>query len=322
MSRDDALRSHVVIESTRGEVVENRHLVSLAVVDADGGLVRSDGDVDSPVPARSTVKPIQALALLRSGAADAFDVTDEEIAITCGSHSGENGHLQLVQRWLDRIGLTEDDLGCAPNPPMGEPDGAPARRLANNCSGKHTGFLTVAVHLGANPGEYLDAEGPVQRLVLDGVAEACGSSLGPENIGRDGCSAPAPALSLHALARGLARTLLDADDEVGMRIANSMATHPWMVGGTDRYDTNLTTATDGQVLAKAGAAGTHVAVDRANGLALAAKCHDGSRHPVEFALTWALVELGAVSVQALDALVDRSIVDHGGHPVGELRLAS
>jgi L-asparaginase II len=314
-------RGPLLIVSTRGAVVENRHRVSLAVVDAAGRLVRSHGDVDAPVPARSSVKPLQALALLRSGAADAFEVTDQEVAIACASHSGEPGHVELVSGWLRRLGLDEEALGCAPALPRASDGDVKASRLAHNCSGKHTGFLAVAAHLDVDPAAYLDVDAPVQRLVLDGIAQACEIELAPDLIARDGCSAPAACLPLSALALGLSRTFLGEPDAAAMRILSSMAEFPWLVGGTERFDTEASIRSGGGVITKAGADGMHVAIARHAGLTMAAKCHDGSRRPVELALARALVEADALTEGDEHELVDVRIRDDDGRTVGELRLA-
>jgi len=316
------VHSPLSIESTRGQVVENRHDVSLVVVDAAGAVIRRHGDIDVPVPARSSLKPLQALALLRSGAAGAFDVADEEVALACASHNGEPRHVEFVAGWLNRLGLDEDALGCAPAlPRLREDDGIPpaTSRIAHNCSGKHTGFLTVAAHLGVAPGSYLDFDAPVQQAVLGAIADACRFELTPALVARDGCSAPAACLPLAALAGGLARTFLDSPDDAASRILFCMGAFPWLVGGTDRFDTNVAALSAGQVLTKAGADGMHVAVDRRNGITMAAKCHDGSRLPVELTLVHALVDVGGLSEEQAEELVDRVVVDDGGMPVGEFR---
>ncbi|MCG8696195.1 MAG: asparaginase, partial [Minwuiales bacterium] len=140
------------IEVTRGPAVESRHRVSCAVVDAVGATVAAWGDVERPVYPRSSLKPLQALPLVESGAADAHDVSERELSLACASHNGEAAHLDTVGAWLGRIGLTVEDLACGPQWPRRQDDlhdlvragGAPTR-ADNNCSGKHTGMLTTAL---------------------------------------------------------------------------------------------------------------------------------------------------------------------------------
>ncbi|HEY0105128.1 MAG TPA: asparaginase, partial [Rhizomicrobium sp.] len=143
----------ILVELTRGDLVESVHRGALAVVDADGAVAASLGDIDAPVYSRSSLKPIQAMVLVESGAADAFGLGDEEIALACASHSGEPMHTGRVAAWLARIGLGEGDLACGAHPARYEPvaeamirGGEKPSRLHNNCSGKHAGFLTVARH--------------------------------------------------------------------------------------------------------------------------------------------------------------------------------
>src|SRR5215469_15581936 len=142
-----------LVEIMRGSLVESVHRGSIAVADTSGKIVFALGEIERPVYPRSSLKPIQALPLLESGAADAFGLGDEEIALACASHSGEPMHTDRVTAWLSRIGCQESDLACGPHPVRYEPvweamlkRGEQPTRIHNNCSGKHTGFLTVARH--------------------------------------------------------------------------------------------------------------------------------------------------------------------------------
>ena len=145
-----------VVEVTRGPMVESRHRAAFAVSDTEGRLVLHGGDANRPVFARSAIKPLQALALVESGAAEAFDLGDAEIALACASHNGETRHVETVTAWLERIGCSVDDLECGAHLPYHEASamallrgGGEPTQAHNNCSGKHSGFLSVARHLGS-----------------------------------------------------------------------------------------------------------------------------------------------------------------------------
>ena len=164
----------IAVVVRRGERVESEHRVAYAVAAADGRLLEAAGDVARPVFPRSAVKPLQALALVESGAADRFSVSERELALACASHGGEPEHVDLVRAWLARLGLDGAALECGAHPPTHAPSAArliaaghPPERVHNNCSGKHAGMITVARHLGAPVAGYSRADHPVQRLIAD-----------------------------------------------------------------------------------------------------------------------------------------------------------
>ncbi|HEY3890316.1 MAG TPA: asparaginase, partial [Caulobacteraceae bacterium] len=147
----------VLVELTRGDWLESRHRGAVAIADASGRLVWSAGEVERPIFARSALKMLQALPLVETGAAEAFAVSPKDLALACASHGGEPFHVEAVAAWLDRIGCDQGDLACGAHAPANEAaaralllSGARPSRLHNNCSGKHTGFLTVARHLGVD----------------------------------------------------------------------------------------------------------------------------------------------------------------------------
>ena len=138
------------VEVTRGDVVESSHQVDVVVADLAKPVVVW-GESDRSVIPRSAIKFIQALPLLRTGAADRYDVSEIELALACSSHSGERDHIEAVAAWLQRIGCSPQDLECGPSAPIGDEAaiehhraGAEALPIINCCSGKHAGFLTVA----------------------------------------------------------------------------------------------------------------------------------------------------------------------------------
>src|SRR3954453_7001787 len=99
------MRNPVLVEVLRGGLVESRHRGAVAVVDADGATVLALGDVARPVFPRSAVKPIQALPLIESGAADRFGFGDQDLALACASHGGEPAHVEVATGMLARAGL-------------------------------------------------------------------------------------------------------------------------------------------------------------------------------------------------------------------------
>jgi len=323
----------VTVEVMRGALVESRHRAAFAVVDPAGKVVLSGGDIARPVYARSSAKPLQALPLVESGAAAAFDLSDTELALACASHSGEPRHVAAVRAWLARLGLGEADLECGPQLPShhatlidflrggGEPDA-----VHNNCSGKHTGFLTLARHLGVPTRGYIRYEHPVQQRIL-GILEAmAGLDLGAAPRGIDGCGIPVIGIPLGNWALAFAR-LADPHDQpeprqaACARLRAAMTAEPFIVAGTGRYCTRLMEAAGGRVVAKGGAEGVYCAALPELGLGLAIKAEDGADRAAEITLGGILRRLGVLGA-AEAALLETPIRNRAGLRVGEVRPAS
>lgn len=315
----------------RGERVESRHRVRVAVVDAAGREVLAVGDVAEPVYPRSAVKPLQALLLVESGAADAREVSEAELALACASHGGEPMHVEPVAAWLARLGLAEADLACGAHPPSFRPAaddlarrGLRPTRLHNNCSGKHTGMLAAALHLGWPTAGYERVEHPVQQAVLAALRELGDTGdLGPPGL--DGCSLPNWALPLRSLALAFARfaapdTLPPGRAAAIRRITAAMQRFPELVAGTGRCCTAVMQALP-SVLVKTGAEGVFGAALPAQGLGVALKAEDGATRAAEVALLAVLDALGAMTDEARAALTPfarPTLRDHRGAVVGRV----
>src|SRR5947199_3271289 len=202
----------VLVEVIRGSRVESKHRGSVAVIDADGKSVLLLGEVARPVFPRSAVKPLQALPLIESGAADRFGFGEDELALASASHTGEPAHVAVVERMLARAGLDASALACGVHPPSHAPSAQALARsgrepsaLHNNCSGKHAGFLCAARAIGADPAGYTDPAHPVQREVKAALEGIAGVALEDRSCAIDGCSVPTWSLPLQNLAHGFAR---------------------------------------------------------------------------------------------------------------------
>ncbi|MDR3527437.1 MAG: asparaginase [Rhizomicrobium sp.] len=314
----------ILVEVTRGDLVESVHRGAIAIVDAEGVLRFALGDVASPVYTRSSLKPIQALPLLESGAAEAFHVSDDEVALACASHSGETIHTGTVEEWLERIGCSEADLACGPQLPRHEPtlrnllaNQEKPSRLHNNCSGKHAGFLTLAKHLGAPIAGYVNISHPVQQAVLATLARLSGVSNPASGI--DGCAAPNFAIPLTAFARALAQ-IAGKKTQGAERILRSMMAYPELVGGSGRFCTQVMRAANGKAAVKVGAEGVYAAMLPELGLGVAIKIDDGAVRGAEVALAVVLEKLGVVKADA--GLDSHPITNTVGTTVGYVRVAS
>lgn len=333
-----------LVEVWRGPIVESLHRGHLVAVDGAGQIVAELGAPQTVTFIRSSGKPFQTIPLITSGAADRFGFTDQEIAIACGSHSGEQIHVETVQSMLKKIGLGENALKCGVHDPFSiEVSKELARKqqrpsvLQNNCSGKHAGMLAVAKHLGAPIESYDEPSHPLQQLILHTVSKFSGIPEEQIFIGTDGCAAPVFGVPVRAMALMYARLVSPSADfeqpvkDAGRRIVEAMIRFPEMVGGSkDRLDTEMIRAGNGRLISKIGAEGVYTvgvlpSADWPNGLGLALKVEDGDdRRARPPAVIEALRQLGVLSESEITALASYAptpITNRRGDRVGEARAA-
>jgi len=324
----------VIVNVTRGEIVESRHEVAACFADARGNVTMATGDVERPVYLRSSAKPFIAAAVVASGAAERFGFGAKEIAVACASHNGEPFHVEAVRGMLARIGLDVASLHCGAHAPSYEPAalalaavGEAPSALHNNCSGKHAAILAMCVHLGLDPATYLEATHPAQRRILEFCARLAGEEAGALPLGIDGCGIPVYATSLRRAAQSFARfATLDAvsdDDARALEIVRgAMQAEPRYVGGTERFDTALIEVTAGRIVGKAGAEGVHADALLREGLGLALKVADGARRAASPAAIELLREVGAFAPGEPEALGDFAspvVRNVAGAAVGRVR---
>lgn len=313
----------VVAEVVRNDVIESIHHGVVALTAADGSPELAVGPVDAPVLPRSSLKPLQALAMLRAGA----DLDGPLLALTCASHSGEPAHLEGSRQILAAAGLDEGALQNTPDLPIddGERDrwvreGLPPSSLAQNCSGKHAGMLLTCVAAGWDTTTYRDPDHPLQRLTVEVIEELCGEPVTATTV--DGCGAPALAVSSAGLARAYGRLAAAPGDTLEGRVAGAMRGYPEMVGGTGRDNTVLMRGVPG-LIAKDGAEAVY-AVGLADGRGLVVKITDGQQRARVVVATAALrlagvTDLGDGVARTLDGLDAEEVVRGHGAPVGRVR---
>lgn len=323
----------ILFEVLRGELVESRHRGAIAVADADGHLLLALGDVGRRVFPRSAVKAMQALPLIESGAADAFVLNEAEIAVACGSHSGDEIHVAAVRSILAKIGLQEDALACGAHWPMSE-DAARllARRgvqpssIHNNCSGKHASMLATALHLGLAPRGYEQASHPIQQAIAAAIAETCGASFESNDIAIDGCSVPTFALPLSSLAAGFARLVFckglpPSRAAAAKRLVGACLDEPVLVAGEGRFDTIAMRGLRPLAFTKGGAEGVHCAALASAGIGIAVKMDDGAKRGAEATLAHLLAVFLPQAHSVLGAYLSGDVRNWKGRKVGQQRPA-
>ncbi|MEJ5116737.1 asparaginase [Gluconobacter cerinus] len=332
--------SGLLAEVTRGKQVESRHLGRAVVVDADGSVVWSCGDVDAAVFPRSTVKSLLAIELVESGAADRLGLSDEALALACASHNGEEAHAKVAASMLAAVGRDVAALECGTHWPTYEPA---ARALAaahqsacplhNNCSGKHAGLICLACDQGVDPVGYIDPAHEIQRRVTDVLASMTQTPHTDANRGTDGCSMPTYAVPLKALAHGFARFgsgvgLSSERAKATQRLRGAVAAHSFMVAGTGRYDTTVMNNFETRAFIKMGAEGVMIAALPEQGLGFAIKTDDGANRAAEVAMSALLHHFGGESLcrTAKDHAIfaetkTQTLRNWQGVTVGEIRAA-
>lgn len=326
----------VLVEVTRGGRVESRHAGAFAVVDAEGGVVLSAGDIERPVFPRSAVKVIQALPLVESGAADRFGLDDEALALACASHGGEPRHATVAARMLAAAGQGVAQLECGAHWPSHAGaaralacTGAEPSALHNNCSGKHAGFVCLACGTDTAPAGYIQPGHAVQRQVKAALEEVTGFRLEEGSHGIDGCSIPTYAIPLRALALGFARIgtghgLEPVRAAAAARLRAAVAAHPFMVAGSERFDTRVMEALGARAFVKVGAEGVFCAALPELGLGVALKCDDGASRAAEVVMAGLLrrlLPLGEAEEAVLAPLAAPVLRNWNGLEVGRMRLA-
>lgn len=278
----------VLAQFVRGGLAENIYRGALCVSDAEGNVLASAGDIERMVFPRSAIKSMQALAIFRSGADRAFGFGNAAIALACSSHNGEAAHTDLAATMLAAAGFDESDLVCGAHPPIDSATrramlerGEKPTALHNPCSGKHAGMLSVARALGIDAGGYGEAAHPVQRQVRRAIEDVLGTGLREDRCGMDGCSIPTWAAPLRAFATGFARMatghgLDEKTAQAAKTIFDSAASHPFLLGGTASFDSEIMDAFAGRLMIKFGADGVFCGALRDRGLGFALKCDDGS----------------------------------------------
>ena len=327
----------VCVEVTRGNQVESHHRGSVVVVDGDGKLVFSLGDIESGVFPRSACKAMQALSLVESGAADAYGFGNKELALACSSHNGEDEHVALAASMLERAGRDVGTLECGAHWSFDQRTLIHQARtidkpsaLHNNCSGKHAGFVCACCHQDIDPTDYVSYDHPLQQQIRETMQSLTGAVLAHDNCGTDGCSIPTYAVPLKGLAHGFAKMATGVGLEplrarASRQLFEACMAEPFYVAGTDRVCTKLMQIAPGRIFAKTGAEGVFCAAIPEQGIAIALKCDDGTTRAAEVMVAATLArffEKDSAVHAGLMAMADRSFKNWNGIHVGDIRPAA
>jgi L-asparaginase II len=324
----------VLVEVLRGESVESLHRGAIAVVDHNNKIVLEYGDINRPIFPRSAIKAFQAIPLFETGAVDRFGLTDQEIALACASHNGEEAHAKASLSMLKKCGLGAASLECGAHWPMYDQAQHPLVKaglkpsaLHNNCSGKHAGFVCVACAAGDDPKGYVNAAHPTMKMVSQAIADMTDFQLTKTASGTDGCSIPTYAIPLRAMALGFARLatgmgLSKQRAQAAERMRKAVAREPFYVAGTGRFDTIVMEILRERAFIKTGAEGVYCAALPEVGYGVALKCEDGNGRAAQVmmgAILSRFVSMTGAEKSTLQAQFQPILKNWNGIEVGSIR---
>ncbi len=318
----------ILVEVNRGDVLESFHRGVICIVDKDDKILYSQGDTQQVCYPRSALKFFQQIPLLTSGAVEHFGFNEQEIALFCGSHNGENTHVETVRGIFKKIGLDESYLQCGPQMPTLREDqnylikhDLPALKIHNNCSGKHAGFLAYCVFKNWSVDDYIQPNHPLHNEILDVISDFHRYPKEKIKQGIDGCSAPI--FSFPVYNQAVAYKNLVAPYQFDQAVQNAcnlmvdaIVKYPEMIAGKKRYCSDLMRLSDGKLIGKTGADGVYSIGVRGKDLGITVKVDDGKMGP-QYNIAQAIVEqLGLLSDEANKEL--RHYVHHENKNFGGL----
>lgn len=318
-SKQQLRYSMLKVEIRRGGLIESTHRVHARVETADGNVLFNTTD-DFDFFARSAIKPFQSYLLLKSGAFESLNLDLTHLALASASHAGELQHTDRVTAWLEKLGLDYTALRCGTHWPgdaetgyfMHENKLKPCA-IHNNCSGKHTGFLSVCAHLKLPFEGYHLIDHPLQQKLKTVLENEFDCQL--MNYGIDGCSIPAFMVSFHkmskAFARMAAQALTDPSSTAGL-VVQAFKTNPVLTSGTADYCTRIMVKNARRILVKGGAEGVVAGVFPEKKLSILVKCHDGSHRGSEHAFDY-LVQKWAGLQPAMPTKLNNWVGTEVGH---------
>ncbi len=323
------------VEVFRGPVVESFHDVLAVVVDEKGQLVHSWGHPGFVTMPRSSIKMLQALPLIESGALAHYDLNDKQLALACSSHRGQKEHLAVLREWMQKVPLQESQFACGAHYPSHEASmqevvrrNEKATALMNNCSGKHAGLLTTCVHLKEKTEGYEKPEHSSQKRLRKVLSETMRIDHEKLPFGIDGCSIVTYGVPLQNIAIGLSALLNPKESAVrrdaAQRILKAVTAEPFYLSGSDDFTTVVNEKTQGRSIVKVGAEGVFAGLLPEKGFAFAVKAADGAKRAAEFVTAHLLMTLGGLTeaeVSALKSWTHPTITTWKGETAGQIRLA-
>lgn len=327
-------RTPLVVEVTRGNIVESTHQVMAVVADSNGHVVHVYGNALYLTLPRSSIKPLQAMILPESGAAQRYSLTSEMLALACGSHQGTEEHLRVANEWKDKIQVQESQLVCAGHWPYSEnathamvKKNEQPSRLHNNCSGKHLGLLTACLHTQLDPHGYDKYDHPLQSRLRRMLGEMMRLDHSKMAYGTDGCGIPTYAVPLQNIAIGMSSMINPKENAIRKMGADvllqAIRENPNMISGSGDFTSEIIAKTKGRAIVKSGAEGVYAGLMPEQGLAFAVKAADGAARAAKFVVASLLLQYKGITRDEALSLSEHfqpQVKNWAGTVVGALRF--
>lgn len=328
-------RTPLMVEVTRGPIVESLHQVMAVVTNELGSVTHYWGNPQYLTLPRSAIKMLQVLPLIESGAADKFNLEAKHIALACGSHRGEKDHLQALSQWMEKTGIPESQLICGPHLPYDEKSaqeflrrGQSPTALCNNCAGKHLALISTCLHKGEDPTGYEKYEHIAQKRLRKVLTEMVKVDHSKVGHGVDGCGIPTYGVALQSLAVGMSSLINPKENPTrkaaSQRVLDAVRSHPYYVAGSDNFVTAVIEKSQGRAIIKSGAEGVVCGVLPEKRVAFALKASDGGARAAQVAAATLLLQLGGLSeteFRALSTYTMPEVKNWKGDVVGQVRIA-
>ncbi len=325
----------ILVDVFRGEVLESFHRGVICIVDADQKIIYSEGDTQQICYPRSALKFFQQIPLLASGAADALGLSEEELAVTCGSHNGEAMHVAAVDSILKKAGLERSALKCGAQYPTHRKSanallasGQKAEAIHNNCSGKHAGFLAYCVFRGWDTEDYLNPQHPLQAEIRKLVSDFHAYPETLLHTALDGCSAPIYSIPVYNQALGYMHLAKFAKEDSSLgkackRLINAAGKYPLMIAGTGRYCSDLMLQSGSRIIGKTGAEGIYSLAFTEEIIGACIKIDDGKMLP-QYNVAQKLVRQSRIlsdeQLTPLETYEESAITNYNKFETGTLRV--
>lgn len=212
--------SEILIKEFRGNIVENVHRGSIAVVSSTGDTIAYLGDIEKQTFMRSASKPIQVLPTLLAGLHRRFNLTEENVAMFNSSHWGSNHHIFVLEEISRKTGIDPEDMIMKPCSSTSA--SALAKKLTDQsrlhprdgisklqhcCSGKHFSLMLLQRELTGKTSGYEQKDSPVQRQIINFISMLSQTPTFKIGLGIDGCGVPVFALPLRSIAMSYAKLM-------------------------------------------------------------------------------------------------------------------
>ncbi|UOF01644.1 asparaginase [Bdellovibrio reynosensis] len=330
-----ASRNPLIVEVTRGAVVESSHQVIGVVVDETGATKNFWGQPAFLTYPRSGIKMLQAIPFVESGAVDKFGLSDKHIALACASHKAEKDHLTALTEWMDKTGIKESNFICGPHLPYDENAAHEMLRknqkptvLCNNCAGKHSAIMSTCLHLGEDIAGYDKFDHPAQKRLRKILTETMKVDHSKVVYASDGCGIPTYAVTVQQMAVGMS-TFINPKETPARKLAvdriiRAVSAQPFYLAGSDHFVTSVIEKTQGRAIIKGGAEGIYCGFLTDKKLAFAVKASDGGARAAQVATAAILLNYGGLNADEFKALskhTQPTVTNWRGDVVGQIRIA-